>query len=194
VNAPKATTIGNEAFYGCTGLTRVNLPSATTIGGSAFQDCTGLTEVTLPSATTIGWGAFQDCTGLTTVNLDAAESIGLYAFFGCTGLTAVYAPAATTIGNYAFVSCAGIRDLTITLGVAAPALGEGMFFNVGSRTVTVKVPTGATGYGPIPGSYTTDTTTPNWGNGFRGGGWDGNAFVGGGGFNADITLRIEEYP
>ena len=40
------TSIGNYAFYGCTGLTSVTIGnSVTSIGNSAFYDCTGLTDV-----------------------------------------------------------------------------------------------------------------------------------------------------
>ena len=40
------TNIGDDAFYGCTGLTSVTIPnSVTSIGDWAFQNCTGLTSV-----------------------------------------------------------------------------------------------------------------------------------------------------
>jgi hypothetical protein len=69
-----------------------------------------------------------------------------------------------------------------------------MFYNVRSaKTVTVKVPAGATGYGTIPATYSGTDTTENWGNGFRGGGWDGTVFVSGGAsyINNYITLEVE---
>jgi hypothetical protein len=51
------------------------------------------------------------------------------------------------------------------MGAAAPTwVGHSLFQNVNSKTVTVKVPSGATGYGSSP----TDATTNNWGNAFRG--------------------------
>ena len=47
------TTIGNGAFYKCTGLTSVTLgQSVTTIGYEAFAGCTGLTSVTIPNSVT----------------------------------------------------------------------------------------------------------------------------------------------
>jgi hypothetical protein len=58
-----------------------------------------------------------------------------------------------------------------------------------NRTVTVKVPNGATGYGTSP----TNTTADNWGNGFRGAGWDGST-TGSGYINTYITLKIEYGP
>ncbi|MBR5285086.1 MAG: leucine-rich repeat domain-containing protein, partial [Clostridia bacterium] len=44
------TTIGMDAFYGCTGLTAVVIPdSVTAIGWNAFRNCTSLTDVTVGS-------------------------------------------------------------------------------------------------------------------------------------------------
>ena len=57
------TSIGQVAFYGCSGLTAVTIPnSVTSIGGSAFYGCSGLTSLTIPnSVTSIGYGAFYGC-------------------------------------------------------------------------------------------------------------------------------------
>ena len=69
------TTIGQDAFLGCTGLTSVTIPaSVTTISQAAFYDCTSLTSVTIPaSVTTIGQGAFGWCKSLTNVYCYAAS-------------------------------------------------------------------------------------------------------------------------
>ena len=102
-------SIGNSAFYGCTGLTSVTIPgSVTSIGCEAFSDCTGLTSVTIPdSVTSIVSRAFYGCTGLTSVTIpDSVTSIGVYAFRGCTGLTSVTIPdSVTSIGEGAFRGC-----------------------------------------------------------------------------------------
>ena len=54
------TTIGMDAFSGCTGLTSVIIPeNVTTIGMNAFSGCTGLTSVIIPeNVTTINKNAF----------------------------------------------------------------------------------------------------------------------------------------
>ena len=65
------TSIGERAFYDCSGLTSVTIPnSVTSIGGRAFEDCSGLTSVTIPnSVTSIGDRAFFCCFGLTSVHI-----------------------------------------------------------------------------------------------------------------------------
>ncbi len=79
------TSIGNGAFYGCSGLTSVTIPnSVTSIGSHAFSLCYGLTSITIPnSVTSIGDYAFSNC-GLTSVTIpNSVTSIGDYAFNGC---------------------------------------------------------------------------------------------------------------
>ena len=123
------TTIGQDAFRGCSRLTSVTIPSSvTTIGEGAFYDCSGLTSVTIPSSvTTIGKDAFLGCFGLTSVTIPSSvTSIGEGAFYGCSGLTSVTIPSSvTTIGQGAFYGCTGLSSVTIyapplvTYGVGA---------------------------------------------------------------------------
>ncbi len=63
------TSIGNDAFYGCSGLTTITIPNGvTSIGNDAFYGCSGLTTITIPnSVTSIGQNAFNGCSGLTSV-------------------------------------------------------------------------------------------------------------------------------
>ena len=63
------TSIGNNAFFNCGGLTSVEIPdSVTSIGSRAFFGCSGLTSVEIPdSVTKIGYGAFSYCSSLTSV-------------------------------------------------------------------------------------------------------------------------------
>ena len=87
------TSIGDYAFWGCSGLTSIAIPdSVTSIGSYAFSVCTGLTSVTIGNGvTSIGWDAFSGCSDLTSITIpDSVTSIGSSAFSGCTGLTSIY--------------------------------------------------------------------------------------------------------
>ena len=79
------TSIGNKAFFFCSGLTSVTIPnSVTEIGIRAFYNCEGLMSVTIPnSVTSIGYYAFQGCSALTSVNIpNSVTEIGDGAFDG----------------------------------------------------------------------------------------------------------------
>ena len=81
------TSIGDSAFYECTGLTSITIPSSvTSIGNSAFSGCTGLTSITIPSSVTrIGRSTFYECTGLTSIMIPSSvTSIDSWAFGGWT--------------------------------------------------------------------------------------------------------------
>jgi hypothetical protein len=213
VSALTITTIGNNAFCDCTSLTSVSFPMATSIGARAFVK-TSLTNVSFPAVTEIGFWAFGDCTSLTNVSFPTVVEIGEFAFDGCTSLPSVSFPAVISIGNNTFHNCTslasvnlpqvinighaaftcfigGTTALTITLGLSSPTLGGRLIENSSKTTVTVYVPSGANGYGTIPNTYSGTDTTENWGNGFRGGGWDGSGFVEHGDVNSNITLYIQ---
>ena len=93
------TTIGNRAFYNCTGLTSVTIPaSVTTIEEGAFHNCSSLTSVTIPaSVTNIGEGAFRNCSNLASVivnriNAGGAPTLGSNAFNGNAAVRKIYVP------------------------------------------------------------------------------------------------------
>ncbi len=96
----KVTSIGNDAFSNCHGLTSITIPkSVTRIGDHAFFYCYGLTSITIPSSVTrIDDCAFFYCYGLTSITIpNSVTWIGYRAFEGCSGLTSVVVESGNTI-------------------------------------------------------------------------------------------------
>ena len=117
------TSIGNEAFEDCGGLTSVTIPnSVTSIGYGAFSGCSGLTSVTIGNGvTSIVDYAFYGCSGLTSITIpNSVTSIGIFAFSGCSSLTSVTIPnSVTSIGDGAFEYCSGLTSVTIPNSVTS---------------------------------------------------------------------------
>ncbi len=175
------TTIGNGAFAGRTGVTRINIPdSVTTIGSGAFANCYDLSSVTIGSnVTTIGDSAFADCLSLTRVTIpdgvrtiearafascSSLNSIGIGpnvltlgegAFEHCFSLTGVTIPGSvTTIGDRAFADCTALTAITVDTLNSVYHSVEGVLFNQ-SQTRLIQYPRAKTGSTyPIPDSVT----------------------------------------
>ena len=81
-NTRKVTSIGESAFYECTGLTSITIPnSITSMGESAFYH--SVTSITIPnSVTMIGNAAFAGCSVLTSITIpNSVTSIGKNALY-----------------------------------------------------------------------------------------------------------------
>ncbi len=97
IGGKAVTSIGSDAFRGCSGLTSITIPEGvTSIGDWAFNGCSGLTIVTFAENSklrSIGYSSFYGCSGLTSVTIPSSvTSIGNWAFGGCTGLTSISIP------------------------------------------------------------------------------------------------------
>ena len=87
------TSIGDHAFWDCSGLTSVTIPDGvTSIGGDAFSGCAALTTVEIPNGVTaIGGSTFSNCIRLAKVTIPkSVTSIGKNAFYYCESIADVY--------------------------------------------------------------------------------------------------------
>ena len=116
----KVTSIGNNAFRNCRGLTSVTIPSGvTSIEDHVFEGCSELKSVTIPySVKNIGEWAFNSCFALKSVTIPPnVERIGGGAFIHCRGLTSVTIPAkVVSIGGIAFGYCSALRQINVDAG------------------------------------------------------------------------------
>ena len=122
--------------------------SVTSIGNNAFSYCSGLTSVTVGnSVTSIGERAFYYCYGLSSVTIgNSVTSIGERAFYYCSGLTSVTIPnSVTSIGDFAFQYCSGLNDVFSFIDdPTTVSIGSGVFYQDPSNYAirTLHVPNG----------------------------------------------------
>ena len=83
------SSIGRDAFYGCTQLRSIKIPSGITeIDSYTFEGCTSLTSVEIPSSVTrINSEAFYGCSSLATITIPASVRVIEYRAFSGTALT-----------------------------------------------------------------------------------------------------------
>ena len=109
------TSLGDECFYECSGLTSITIPSSvTSLGEFCFKDCSGLTSITIPSSvTSLGGGCFSDCSGLTSITIPSSvTSLGDGCFIDCSGLTSITIPSSvTSLGESCFSYCSGLETV-----------------------------------------------------------------------------------
>ena len=142
------TSLGNECFSYCSGLTSVNIPSSvTSLSYACFKGCSGLTSVNIPSSvTSLGSGCFEGCSGLTSVSIPSSvTSLGRSCFWNCSGLTSVSIPSSvTSLGDDCFYYCSSLSSITIPSSVTS--LGNSCFSGCSSLS-SITIPSSVTSLG-----------------------------------------------
>lgn len=163
------TSIGDFAFYGLNGLSKVRFGNALQyVGNSAFSRCGNFSQdLVLPaSVRTIGNNAFS-YTGITSVNTGGATNIYGRAFQSCTSLIYAQFPEAAVLaedgtneifsacgslvsidmpkvtkvyGSSMFVYCISLREIYMGSKDANISLGSIPFSNVNTSQIKLFVP------------------------------------------------------
>ena len=146
------TAIGDDAFRGCSALTKVTIPqSVTSIGDYAFAGCHNLNSLTInDAATSIGSRAFTECPLATKLSLGKKiTTIGDHAFYYCLKLKSVTIPqSVTSIGDYAFGECVSLKTLSFGENIETniTTIGNYAFFHCNDLE-SVTIPQSVTSIG-----------------------------------------------
>lgn len=87
--------------------------TVTSLGDECFRDCSGLTSIVLSdSVTSLGTWCFYNCSGLTSVFIpDSVTTLKSSCFDGCSGLTSIIIPdSVTDLRSYCFYECSSLID------------------------------------------------------------------------------------
>ncbi len=160
-NATGLTTIGQEAFYGLSGVKNADIPDQVeTIGSNAFYQIKNINYYGNAGTATEKWGAlsrngyveddfiFADdaMTVLVgyvgdggSIEIPATTvTIGEGAFSNCTNITSVSIPASVvTIGYEAFNGCSSLATLDLSKAASLTTIGSSAFSSTNIEAVTI---------------------------------------------------------
>lgn len=105
--------IGDNAFYGATGLKFVAMDNVTAVNAGAFYG-SGLQTLNAPRLSYIGNDAFRKCADLESVSIPRIETIASTNVFAeCTNLKSVYFEDVKTLNNSTFNADVALEKITI---------------------------------------------------------------------------------
>ena len=169
INGKSVTSIGDNAFYGCKGLTSIELPSSvTSIGKNVFGECVELASIVVDVENPVyNSGAGSNCIIETETNTlimgcknttipSSVTSIRDYAFCYCSSLTSIDIPSSvTSIGDSAFSDCSGLTSIELPSGVTS--IGDGAFSECSGLT-SIELPSSVTSIGDSAFSWCSNLT------------------------------------
>ena len=128
------TSIGDDAFCGCSSLSNIVIPNGvTSIGEGAFMNCSSLSNIVIPnSVISIGDWAFSCCRSLFSIVIpDSVSSIGDCTFSCCRSLSSIVIPDSVfSIGICAFMDCCFLSNFVLPNNVTR--IGNGAFLGCSS--------------------------------------------------------------
>ncbi|MBQ6864925.1 MAG: leucine-rich repeat domain-containing protein [Clostridia bacterium] len=141
------TSIGDNAFAGCTTLTSVTIAATVIeIGTRAFENCSSLSSVIFAEnsqLTKINTAAFHNCIALTSINVPDAEWLG-YNVFENTPCGEYDASGVRYVGNHLISAPDSIRG-SYSIRPGTKTIGHSAFSN--SRFESVVIPQSVTQIG-----------------------------------------------
>ncbi len=117
--------IGDNAFYGCSGLIRFTVPKTVTdIGTGAFSECSGLVTFIIEEGSeleTIGDDLFKNDRKLMQANIPITvkNTVMKGTFYGCESLTGInpLPDGLKEVGEGAFYGCKALESIVIPKGI-----------------------------------------------------------------------------
>ena len=147
------TSLGDNCFSWCSGLTSITIPSSvTSLGDDCFSWCSGLTSITIPSSvTSLGDNCFEAC-GLTLITIPSSVTSFGDKCFSCSGLTSITIPSSvSSLGYGCFKDCTCLTSIIIPSSITS--LGDKCFEKCSAlETVYFK--------GKVPEMFSSETHIP----------------------------------
>lgn len=113
VQAPKALTVGKNAFFRSSISSELDLSNAASIAESCFQECKAIKVLKAPKLTTVGDYAFFK-SGISSVAVNKDVSYGKYVFTGCNNLeTVVVEEGVTALSDFMFTDCTALKQVSL---------------------------------------------------------------------------------
>ena len=149
------TSIGDDAFSGCSSLTGITIPNGvTSIGSSAFNGCNKLKQINVDTANT----AYSSVNGV-LFNKNKTELRRYPA--GKTDTAYAIPDSVTSIGNGAFRYCSNLTSVTI--GNSVTSIGNSAFYHCHNLT-SITIPNSVTSIGDYAFRYCISLTSVTIGN------------------------------
>ena len=152
------TSIGDEAFLACRGLTSISIPNTvSSIGWHAFTACSGLSSLVIPSSViVIGEEAFSSCSGLEIISVEQGNP-NYDSRFNCNAIIKTNTNAlvvgckntiipqnVASIGDGAFSDCIGL--VTISIPISVTSIGSFAFHKC-TGLASIAIPNSVTSIG-----------------------------------------------